>query len=398
MKGTKSKHDFITHFDELTGKPIRQLTSTSGNHHHLYFTSSSFTSDNQHILFISDSYRGQPNLFRLSIVDGETVQLTDNVDGYLKSYVYYDGNAYKGLGKASPSYNPDTDTLLYIQGNEVRILHVTTLEEDVIYQLPPGVMTGFTHLSTNGRFACIPYIPAEAFAVGNGTPFASIRDKVFRDKIQSHLLVIDIETKDANIWFSQLGWITHVQFHPEDPAQILFNHEGGAVDQRIWLYRDGEIVKIRDESVETAPIWICHEMWQRDGQGIIYHGSKQLTQEQVDQKYHFVGHFDCRTGQTIELTFPVEMQAYGHFTVNTQKGFLVTDGVIDNRMIHICQANWSAGELHWTPVCRHNSSFSVQDVHPHPIFSHDDRYILFTSDAHNYKTKGNVYLIENSGN
>lgn len=35
----------------------------------------------------------------------------------------------------------------------------------------------------------------------------------------------------------------------------------------------------------------------------------------------------------------------------------------------------------------------VQDVHPHPIFSYNDQYILFTSNAHNQVKKGNIYLV-----
>jgi len=401
MKGASFRETFIDRTDPDTGRTVRQLTSSPGNHHHLYFTSNSFNKNNDTVLFISDRSNGHPNLFKLNLVTGETVQLTDNRDGYLLSYVYYDGNPYRGLGKASPSFEPSTGQLLYIQGNEVRLLHVETLEERVIYTLPGEVMTGFTHLSSDGRYACVPYISAEAFRVPPGNEFHHIRDKVMRERLESHVLVIDTETGEGDVRFAHQGWITHVQFHPKDPSQILFNHEGGRVAQRIWLYKDGKIRKIRDQSPEGLSIWVCHEMWQRDGHRIIYHGSK--TVDGVSG-VNFVGmaqldgagmtECDGSEDEIVELHFPQNMRAYGHFTVSSDDERLVTDGVIDSSSIHLVRAGWENRELSWELLCRHHSSFSVQDVHPHPIFSHDDRYVLFTSDAHNERSKGNLYLVE----
>jgi oligogalacturonide lyase len=389
MKGTILKQKFLDHYDIKTKRRIRQLTSEPGNHHHLYFTSNSFIADDEHVLLISDSTNGHPNIFSLSLIDGEMIQLTSNNEGYLKSYVYYDGNHYKGLGKASPSYNPNTDTLLYIQGNEVRLLEVKTLDEKTIYKLPEGVMTGFTHLSHDGRYACIPYISAKAFDVGEGNQFHLIRDKVYKEQLESHVLVIDTKTNKGEVWFSQVGWITHVQFHPKNNSEILYNHEGGDVDQRIWLYRDGEITKVRDQSSESGSIWICHEMWLRDGNGILYHGTKKSGS--------FVGLAELNKRIDVEISFPSNMISYGHFTSSSKDDQLVTDGVIDSKMLHLCRCNWEEKKLSWEPLCYHGSSFQTQDVHPHPIFSHSDRYILFTSDIHNEATKGNVYLIDLKG-
>jgi oligogalacturonide lyase len=404
MKGSTYKQEWTLHRDELTGRTIKQLTSLRGNHHHLYFTSSSFTADNQSVLFISDGGVNQPNLYKLSLEDGMAVQLTDNQSGYMRSYVYYEGNPYQGLAKASPSYDPATNKLLYIQGSEVRLLAVDTLAEETIYTLPDGVMTGFTHLSSDGRYACIPYIDAEAFEVGEvGNPFSHIRDKVKREGLESQLLVIDLATKKGEIWGSQVGWITHVQFQPGDSSAILYNHEGGMVDQRIWLYRNGMMDKIRDQSAEQGPVWICHEMWLQQGNGVLYHGTKGIPQDPAmkaelrhspSDAVSFVGRYELDNGQYKELAFPREMQAYGHFTASSDDRQLVTDGIIDGQSIHLCQPDWDNLQLTWTPICRHNSSFSVQDVHPHPIFSHDNRHILFTSDAHNEPGKGHVYLVE----
>ncbi|WP_028552107.1 oligogalacturonate lyase family protein [Paenibacillus sp. UNC451MF] len=388
--------------DEITGRTVTQLTSLPGNHHHLYFTSSSFTADNRHILYISDTGTGSPNLFKLALDDGTAVQLTENRDGYMKSYVYYDGNPYRGLAKASPSFAPAADKLLYIQGSEVRLLNVNSLEERVVYVLPERVMTGFTHLFSDGRYACIPYIDADAFEVGEGNPFGLIRDNVKKEQLSSHIVVVDTTTGEILYSFSHQGWVTHVQFHPHDPNIVLFNHEGGMVEQRIWLYDHGAITRVRDQSDGGPSLWICHEMWAGVGKAVIYHGTRGVPNDpamkdssrEQGQIVSFVGYMDTRDGQCAELSFSPEMTAYGHFTASTDESLLVTDGIIDAYSIHLCRMDWQRLGLDMTLLCRHNSSFTVQDVHAHPIFSHDDRYVLFTSDAHNERTKGNLYLVD----
>ncbi|WP_186445864.1 oligogalacturonate lyase family protein [Paenibacillus cremeus] len=402
IKGSVLQHQLKKRQDEQTGRTVTQLTSLAGNHHHLYFTSNSFTADNRHVLYISDLGTGNPNLFKLTLDDGAAVQLTDNRDGYMQSYVYYDGNPYRGLAKASPSFAPVAGKLLYIQGDEARLLDVDTLEERTIYVLPEHVMTGFTHLSGDGRYACIPYIDAPAFEVGEGNPFGLIRDKVKKEQMLSYIIVIDTTNGETLYSFSHQGWVTHVQFHPNDPHIVLFNHEGGMVQQRIWMYDHGTISKVRDQSDGGASLWICHEMWTSDGQAVIYHGTRGVPNDPAmnqnegskDEVVSFVGYMDTRDGKCAEVSFLPEMTAYGHFTASTDDTLLVTDGIIDKTSIHLCRMDWQRSELEMTFLCCHNSSFSVQDVHPHPIFSHNDRYILFTSDAHNERTKGNVYLID----
>jgi oligogalacturonide lyase len=393
LKRDQVYHHIVKHRDSFQGKTIRQLTSEPGNHHHLYFTSNSFTLDNQSIIYISETQSDGPNLFKLNINSGEARQLTENSGGYLKSYVYYDGHYERGLGKASISYNPITNQLLYIQDRNIVLLEVDTFQEKIIYELPQAVITGFTHLSSDGRYACIPYISAEAFNVDENNSFVHIREKVKKEKILSHVLVVDTHTNQGKVWFTHSGWITHVQFHPFNPRKILFNHEGGKVDQRIWLYDDGEIYKIRNEDIEIRPIWVCHEVWTNQGDGIIYHGRKF---NHDNQEVQFVGQVSLENKERFtELAFPESMQDYGHFTLNPNNQMLVTDGIINSKWLHICHAKWGENKLSWHPLCKHGSSFAVQDVHPHPIFSHDGKSVLFTSDLHNDTGKGHIYIVDN---
>lgn len=387
------RHQVIERIDPVTHRRVRQLTSHPGSHHHLYFTSNSFSEDNESIMFISNCDQNS-NIFKISLLDGEAQQLTDNQDGYLKSYVYYDGNLFRGLGKASVSYNPGTNQVLYIVGREVRILDVDSLEEEVISVLPKDVMTGFTHLSSDGKYACVPYVTADAFDVGGGNQMQHIKNKIHSQKIESRVLLVNTGTRESDVLFSHVGWITHVQFHPNSYEEILFNHEGGSVDQRIWLYRSGGIEKVRDESMETEPIWICHEVWSQDGNDIIYHGTKGTSGNSAQGLRSFVGRYNTQANRYIEVFYPPEMTHYGHFTLGQEIGSLLTDGVIDNRLLHSVDVDWTEQSLSWTSLCHHDSSFCIQDVHPHPIFNHEDSQVLFSSDAHAAPGVANIYIVD----
>lgn len=56
--------------------------------------------DDRHLVVISDR-TGHPNLFCVDMETGRETRLTFNDEGFLKSYVYSDGQPYKGFGRAS---------------------------------------------------------------------------------------------------------------------------------------------------------------------------------------------------------------------------------------------------------------------------------------------------------
>src|SRR4051812_19969391 len=104
-----------------TSKKRSAVCLTDGLQHNdqlLYFTSPSLTADGQHLVFISDR-TGHPNLFVRGLLDGAEQQLTANAEGLLKSYIYFDGTPYRGLGKASVSLDVHRGIVYYLQGRQI---------------------------------------------------------------------------------------------------------------------------------------------------------------------------------------------------------------------------------------------------------------------------------------
>ena len=365
-----------------------RITQSPGSHEQLlYFTSSSILADDSRIVFISDR-TGHPNLFLRDLRSGEERQLSHNTEGILKSYVYFLGTPYRGFGKASVSLHAESGTVYYIQGREIRKVTADGLER-TLASYPEGQMTAFTHVSTDGKFLCVPTVDARTLDGDrqlSGSLEYAIDERVQAEGLSSYLRVYDTETgEQVRCERVEKGWVTHVQFAPHDSNVILYNHEYVVAEcgvRRMWLFDGKKHTRLRTlgEGRQLAD-WVCHEMWERDGSAIIYHG-----------KHHegcsFIGRVRPDGTGLVEIPLPAHYKRYGHFTVGSP-GVLISDGYYEEPgdkptrggdWISRLDVNWAQGEARWSPLCRNSSSWDSQDSHPHPIIDHGMTHAYFTSD------------------
>lgn len=387
----------------------------------LYFTCSSLSADDRRIYLISDR-NGSPNVYVRNLDDGDERQLTDNRNGILKSYVYFDGNPGKGLGKASVCLDSQRDTIYFIQDNRIckvgldGIIHTLNTVND-------GRMTAFTHVSNDGKRLCVPMTDGRILDYDPDTegygldkrPIYNIDGRVQEEKLNSYLCVFDTDT--GELLYEKtvpLCWITHVQFNPVNPNIIMFNHEWPCADcgiRRIWLYNRAtdEIIRVRQEGTDTlgnprgyarrAADWVCHEMWSDDGEVIIYHGG-------YADGPAMVGKFELKSRRYWEIALPDDFNAYGHFTMDHQQN-LCCDGYFkypedikvvrenstdngpdphkkDGEYISRVIPHWEEGLLEWIPLCKHRSDWLGQDAHPHPVYNHAGTKIYFNSRSNRH--------------
>ena len=386
----------------------RNLTGGRANDQMLYFTSSSLTADDRHLVFISDRDSPVPkaadplaqvNLYALDRRDGSIRRLTDNTEGYLRSYVYFEGLPHRGLGMASVSLHAESGDIYYLQGDALCCVNARTGDRRRLAAVPSDHVTGFTHVSADNLRVCVPTIHQSAFDVADT---ARIDGNVRQRGLPSHLRIYDTRT-GAQIEEIEVpsAWVTHVQFHPGDSRQVLFNHEwpSDCGIRRIWLWDGSAIRRLRDEGTNLNGTrrrrtdWVCHEVWTNDGNWIIYHGGH-------DGGAPFIGRMAADGTRHIELEFQPEFNRYGHFTTGRGPGLLVSDGYAEctpeqaatlpacgdkngwgGHWISTLEVDWERHTVRWSPRCRHGSSWNSQDSHPHPIFSHAGDEVLFTSDA-----------------
>ena len=377
-------------------KPVCITGASRSNDQLLYFTSSSLTSDDRWLVFISDRL-GDPNLFAMDLHSGQEHLLTDNHDGTLKSYVYFDGNPNRGLGKASVSLHSQSGTVYYLQGDDICAVDLTGSRR-VLAQVPAGQVTAFTHVSLDGSRLCVPTTDARALEAGslvNGRPDYDIDERVQRENLASTLHVYDTRTgREILSEPVPRAWITHVQFCPAENDLILYNHEWSAESgiRRIWLFdgRSRKHIRMRAEGEgRSRKDWVCHEVWDKDGRAIIYHGG-------FDGGAYFVGKVKRDGSDRVEVGFPPDFRKYGHFNISPA-GLLVGDGYYQEpqeeslagvrnefrggEWISLQKVDWAQARMEWMPLCKHGSSWENQDCHPHPIFNHAGSAVYYTSNT-----------------
>lgn len=366
--------------------PERVTRNRDANEQLLYFTSTSLTSDDSRLVFISDR-TGHPNIFERDLRTGCERQLTANTEGHLKSYVYFDGTPYGGLGKASASFHAPTGTLFYIQGREIRKVD-SDGKETTLADYPDGQMTAFTHVSADGTRLCVP--TTDELALDGAKPLAgkpdyNVDERVQQEGLSSFLRVYDTNTGKHVLCEEVPGcWITHVQFNPVDSDVILYNHEWPSQCgiRRMWVFDGIEHLRLRTEGQgRSRDDWTSHEMWERDGSAIIYHGG-------YANGLPYIGRVTPDGAICQEIVLNTGCQRYGHFTVGNLN-VLVSDGYYESEGDRdtwggdwICRldVNWDRGDIEWEPLCRNSSSWASQDAHPHPVIDHGSAYVYFTSD------------------
>jgi oligogalacturonide lyase len=388
--------------------PLRITQNRDANEQLLYFTSSSLAADDSILWFISDR-TGDPNIFRRNLITGEERQLSRNRAGFLKSYVYFNGNPGRGLGLASISTDCRRNRVFFLQDCDLCVAEPDgTLT--ILNQIPPDQVTAFTHVSADGKLICVPTTDARAletdtfvndspgYRLGGaakqneiitGKPDFDIDERVRNENLNSYLRVFDTATGAAVLCEKvPRAWITHVQFSPADPRMILYNHEWAADCgiRRLWLWNGKEHIRLRTESATRSRAdWVCHEMWQADGEYIIYHGK-------FADGNAFVGRVSPAGGDNIEIRLSAEYERYGHFTAgNLHNNRLVSDGYFHpsgapvnanwgGEWISLQVVDWENQSMQWLPLCEHKSFWDCQDSHPHPIFDHRDGNVYFTSN------------------
>ncbi|MDD5349691.1 MAG: oligogalacturonate lyase family protein [Chthoniobacteraceae bacterium] len=365
--------------------PVRVSGDPRANEQLLYFTSSSLLSDDRQLIFLSDR-TGCPNIFWRNMDTGEERQLTSNTAGYLKSYVYFDGIPYAGLGKASVSVHAPSGMVYYLQGRQIRSVDLRGRER-VLAEYPEDQMTAFTHVSADGSRLCVPTTDARALDGGKqlpGQPDFDIDARVQAEHLSSWLHIYDTATgKEIAREPVPDAWVTHVQFSPLDANVVVYNHEWPSACcgiRRMWLWDGKQHRRLRTEG---AADWTCHEMWERDGRAILYHGSYEGGSA-------YIGRVRPDGSKRVEIALPGGWKRYGHFTEGGA-GLLVSDGYYEEpgdgepagwggSWISILHVDWEARRIDWQPLCVSGSSWKSQDAHPHPIFNHAADAVYFTSD------------------
>ncbi len=363
--------------DPETGALVRRLTGDGSENVHLYFTSTSFVGDGAERVVISSDRAGGRAYFLLEIADRRMVQVTENL-----------------VSSFSQACLDPCGRLFHFQDATLKVTDLATLQTEDLYRVPDGFRPALPTCTADGSHVAFAYMERSELSTETGVIYSTMAERYYQHPA-CVIMRIDTSTGGAEAVWGERNWISHVCIHPTRPDLILFCHEGGShVTQRMWTV-DASVRRGR----QAQPLFrqhlgesCCHEYFTRTG---------EVGFQVIGESEGEALHYNCfvRPDGSWLRQFLLPGPRPGHIQSNSDNtlvvgdcGYLAPDDPDGRAYMSIIRHVNGRGEV--TRLCRHDTSWTKQQSHPHPIFSPDDRWALFTSDA---RGPCNVYMADVTG-
>jgi len=357
--GREWKREAHSWIDEETGYEITQWTQGNGRNWHLYVYINSFI-DEENIIIFSDR-NGFDNLYRLNLATGRLTQMTDKEN--IRYRVWH---------------LPGMNALWYMDGNTLYVLNTESFSSQKLYTFDELVPLSFT-VTADAEWFVFSANKNPGFDENHSTgPYA-----IFK------LSLTDFNVEQISPDYGFI--ISHLQGNPVDPCIIMYcwqhrYREGssgivGNTPQRIWWVNidgtDGGPVGAQEFGIHRT-----HEFWYPDGSRIGY-AARYVYGPNYGKQY--IGSSNLDGSDNFMISAPVRfahsqiLAGNRYWVADYYDGFNLVLFEIENReKINTCI------------LFEHGSSWEGQPSHPHPQFSPDGKYILFSTDK---SGTPNVYTV-----
>ncbi|WP_312155161.1 oligogalacturonate lyase family protein [Lelliottia nimipressuralis] len=363
MKGKIIPLNFRTRQDSVTGHEVIRMTPPHIICHRNYFYQKCFTQDGSKLIF-GGAFEGHWNYYLLDIAREQATQLTDGAGD----------NTFGGF------LSHDDSALWYVKNNrELRRVCLDSFEEQIVYAVDDEWVAYGTWVA-NSDCTKLVGIEIKKRDWQPLTDWSKFRAFYFTQP-ECRLINIDLRTGEQQVILQEKRWLGHPIYRPFDDSTVAFCHEGprDAIDARMWLINpDGsQLRKVRQHAPGES---FTHEFWVPDGSALYYVAHK----ENDPQRYL------CSADPlTLENRQLMAIPPCSHLMSNHDGSLIVGDGAPHNTSDislndpFIWVFNIATGTQH--AVCQHNTSWKVLDgdrqvTHPHPSFSPDNQWVLYTSD------------------
>lgn len=340
------------------GYDVTQWTQT-GSNNHLYFNMESFI-DEDNFIFYSDR-SGRRNLFKMNLLNGTITQMTDeqNLHGVW--------------------HLPQFETLWFLSKNELKALNTNTLKVRSVSTFDMIRPESFA-VTCDRKYVVFAANKNPGFSANHSTgPFALFR--------------LDLQTNETMQISPDQGFmISHVLTNPVDPKMVsycwqhVYREDGsgivGNTPNRIW-WNNVEGTNGGPLGIQEFGLHRTHEFWFPNGKHMGYSARYHFGPNEGKQ---FIGIISADGKDNYMMAANVSAahsQVYSdgkHWVSDQYDGPYLVMFTIDGRQI-------TKKEI----LFRHDSSWEKQSSHPHPHFSPNGKYVLFTSDK---SGKSQVYTVK----
>jgi len=356
------KGDTIPSYIEIVRDPetreqvFRLTNSPEALTHHLYFTSPSFTRDTQWLVYGSDREEGHFDLYAMRFKSFESVQLTEG----------------GGIWTQGAAIAPDDSEVFFSRdGNHIWAVELETLEEREVWHMEEATSVGHLSVSPDGQYLTFAFSREPSGETGPS------QEGLSENFPRRGVAVVRTDGSDAWLAVDANVPIAHAQFCPDDENLILYCHKGPWHRvQRMWL--------VRRDGTDCRPLYpqvpnegVGHEFWGDSGRRVYfttYGGRAPQGLWRIN-----------RGGGSPRCVLAGATRAHG--TASPDEDIFVVDELFGDRD-HL----WVAYEGSWEPrmLCRTDSSWAREELHPHPRFLPTGKAVLFTSDR---TGSGELYMV-----
>ncbi len=356
-KGSILPGEVAARRDAETGVRLWQITNDVSINHNFYFLTPSMTPDGASVLFASNR-GGAINFYQAGFPQGDIRQLTDGDDihGYSAT-----------LGK-------DGAALYFTQGGEVRALDMVTLEEKVLADFGAASLGECSLNATEDMLVT-----------------ALKRDGAF------HLAIVATDGTDSRIIKTSVQTLIHPQFHPSradliayssDPApRMRMIRADGNGDELLWQHDNDEFIVHETFLGNDALVLV---RWPYALQRFSL-DTRQMSQVTAFNAWHIAPTRDGRylVADTVHPDIGLQL-------VDLETGLKTTlcqprsssQGTQWRHDYYAEASAWAVkaeapegqtDALSWMEIGT-DTVYGPQWSHPHPAWSHDERYVVYTSD------------------
>lgn len=365
-----------TWIDKDTHHKIICLTRKPGDNNSFYFHNNPFLvqkgAEGDRMVFYSTDSKGHQvytvNLRNFSIdqVTAQHLPMNGEIVGHKNHEVYYQ------IKDSVFSTNADTK------------------KTRLIYVFPADFKGSITSLNADETLlGGARGTQAEDSIFKHNTAKSDFFNKVFAARLPRTLFTIDVRNGRLNKLLTDSAWLNHVQFSPDDPALLMFCHEGTweKVD-RIWTINinTGKVTLVHKRTMENEIAG--HEWFSPDGNIIFY--DLQLPRG----KTFYVGGTNLASGK--EIKYQLQRNEWSvHYNISPDQRLFAGDGGDPGAVAKAPDGQWiylftPAGD-HFTAEKLVNMKHHRYKLEPNVHFSPDQQWIIFRA---NFEGTEESYAVE----